>query len=250
MNPNNQPFDNNFEVFLADTSESKQLHYNLRYQVYCDEMGFEDKDQFPDQLESDEWDDCAVHFLVRHKVSGHWLGGLRLVSQHNGLFPFEEWSSPYQKIAKLNRQSSVEISRLCIIKEARRFPSKRFAPYGLPDNELSDDDRKVKSLFDFKNQSRSLMWGLIRAAGVYSAKNNIADWYFVIAPALACFLAKGGLSLRQIGDSCDHRGLRIPYRLAVDNVLECSLWLSDYKKDFRRYSELMDKSSAKRTLSC
>ena len=66
-------FDSNFEVFLADTLEGKQIHYNLRYQVYCDEMGFEDKDSFPDKMESDEWDDNSVHFIVRHRASGQAL---------------------------------------------------------------------------------------------------------------------------------------------------------------------------------
>lgn len=238
-----QSFDSDFEVFFADTPESKQIHYNLRYQVYCDEMGFEDKDQYPDQLEFDEWDDKSVHFLVRHKSSGHWLGGLRLVFQNDGLFPFEEWSLPYQKIARSERQFAVEISRLCIVKEARRFNSKRFAPYGLPEEEAFEENGKVKSLFNFKNQSRSLMWGLIRAAGLYSARHDIGNWYFVVAPALACFLVKGGLDLKQIGEPCNHRGLRIPYRLTVENVLNSNLWLEDYKNEYRLYSDLIVESS-------
>ncbi len=36
-------FDDHFEVFLADTRESKEIHYSIRYQVYCEEMGFENK---------------------------------------------------------------------------------------------------------------------------------------------------------------------------------------------------------------
>ncbi|MBS3963093.1 MAG: GNAT family N-acetyltransferase, partial [Methylomonas sp.] len=68
-------FDSNFEVVLADTFESKLINYNIRYQVYCDEMGFEDKDVFPDEIEFDEWDKNSVHFLVRHKSSENWLGG-------------------------------------------------------------------------------------------------------------------------------------------------------------------------------
>lgn len=249
MNSEKQSFDSCFEVILADTPESKQIHYHLRYQVYCEEMGFEDKDKFSDQMEMDEWDDHSVHFLVRHKGSGDWLGGMRLI-RHNDLFPFEKWSAPYQQLTEKDRQFSVEMSRLCIVKEARRFTSKRFAPYGLPDEEFFGESNKVKSLFDFKNQSRSLMWGLIRAASLYSARHNVADWYFVVAPALACFLTREGLDLRQIGDACDHRGLRNPYRLTVENVLDNPLWLKDYKKGYRRYSDLADVSLRKYKVSC
>ncbi len=249
MNFDRQSFDSCFEVILADTAESKQIHYKLRYQVYCDEMGFEDKDKFSDQMETDVWDDHSTHFLVRQKGSGDWLGGMRLI-RHDDFFPFEEWSRPYQKITRKDRQFSVEMSRLCIVKEARRFNSRRFAPYGLPDEEFLGESNKVKSIFNFKNQSRSLVWGLIRAAGVYSAQHNVVDWYFVVAPALSSFLTKEGLDLRQIGDACDHRGIRIPYRLTVENVLENPLWLKDYRKGYRLYSDVADESLSKRKVFC
>jgi N-acyl amino acid synthase of PEP-CTERM/exosortase system len=233
-----QTFDNNFEVFLADTPESKEIHFNLRYRVYCEEMGFEDKELFQNQMEYDEWDDVAVHFLVRHKVLGHWIGGMRLVYENNNAFPFEQWSKSHQKVESVHDRYAVEMSRLCVIKEARKFTSKRFAPFGLPNEEVSDDSNNIKSIFNYKNHSRSLMWGLIRAAAVYSYETNIDNWYFVVAPALAHFLNKGGLELTQIGEPCDHRGLRTPYRLTVENVLANPLWLSDYKNNYRLFSDL------------
>ncbi|QPK61915.1 PEP-CTERM/exosortase system-associated acyltransferase [Methylomonas sp. LL1] len=243
-------FDGNFEVVLADSPESRRIHYNLRYQVYCDEMGFEDKDKFPDRMEIDEWDHDAVHFLVRHKASGHWLGGLRLVLSNNPTFPFEELSSLDQKIVRTERQFSVEISRLCITREARRFVAKRSTLFDLQDQELSDESGNVKSIFNYNNHSRSIMWGLFRAAVVYSAQQNIKHWYFIVAPALASYIRKQGVDMYQIGAPCHHRGLRIPCRMGVDNILANPLWLNDYKKDFRRYSELMGESTRKRRVFC
>lgn len=234
----NQSFDNSFEVFLADTTESKHIHYKLRYQVYCDEMGFEDKDKFPEQMEFDDWDDHAVHFLVRHKATGHWLGGLRLVFNINNALPFEHLAQPYQPITPTERERAVEMSRLCVIKEARRFTSKRFAPYGLPDQEIPEENNKVVSFYNFKNQTRSIMWGLIRAAVVYSAKQNLSDWYFIIAPALAGFIRRENFDMVQIGTPCEHRGQRTPYRLSVENILDNPLWLKDYKQHYSLYSTL------------
>jgi N-acyl amino acid synthase of PEP-CTERM/exosortase system len=237
-----QTFDNNFEVFLADTPGSKEIHYNLRYQVYCEEMGFEDKELFQNQMESDEWDDkFATHFLVRHKGFEHWIGGLRLVFENNGSFPFEQWSKSHNKIENEPERRAVEMSRLCVIKEARKFNSKRFAPLGLPNDDIAEELVNVKSIFNYKNHNRSLMWGLIKAAANYSYENNIENWYFVIAPSLALFLTKGGLKLSQIGEPCDHRGLRIPYSLTVENVLENPLWINDYKMNYRLYSELSER---------
>ncbi|MGR9116494.1 MAG: PEP-CTERM/exosortase system-associated acyltransferase [Gammaproteobacteria bacterium] len=236
-----QSFDSRFEIFLADTIESKQINYNLRYQVYCEEMEFEDKEAFPNQMEIDQWDNVAVHFLVKHRASGHWLGGMRLVPPQISAFPFEKWNAPYQQLTAADRRCSVEMSRLCIVKEGRRFNSKRLAPYGLPEQEPEESD-KVKSIFNFKNASRSLMWGLIRAAGVYSYRNGIDDWFFLVTPALACLLRKGGLDLVQIGGASEHRGLRIPYRLSVKNVLNNPLLRNNYKADYRHYSSLTNES--------
>jgi hypothetical protein len=33
---------NGYEIILADTEESKNIHYNLRYQIFCLEKGFEE----------------------------------------------------------------------------------------------------------------------------------------------------------------------------------------------------------------
>jgi N-acyl amino acid synthase of PEP-CTERM/exosortase system len=236
-------FDSNFEVILADTQESRQINYNLRYQVYCDEMGFEDVDKFPDQMEMDEWDCNSVHILVRHKFTGHWLGGLRLVMPESPKFPFEGWSKLDNDVTSAERACSVEVSRLCIIKEARRFTAKRFAPYGLPDQEV--DEGNVRSIFNFKNQSRSLMWGLIRAAAVFCESEGISHWYFIVAPSLAGFIRKHGFDMPQIGEPCEYRGLRIPYRLNVANILANPLWSEDYKTNFYRYSELVEESAEK-----
>lgn len=240
-------FDNCFEVFLADTPESKQIHYNLRYQVYCEEMGFEDKTLFPEEMEYDEWDnDDAVHFLVRHRASGDWLGGLRLVSPRDNQLPFEKLVKPTRIITNTDRRSAVEMSRLCVIKEARRFSSKRFAPYGLPENEILEESDKVRSLYNFRNQTRSIMWGLIRAAVEYSMEQELQHWYFIIAPALAGFIRREGFEMIQIGDACEHRGIRTPYILTVKNILNNTLWLNDYKNGYGLCSDLVTEQRAKR----
>lgn len=245
-----QSFDSCFEVFLADTPESKQIQYNLRYQVYCDEMGFEDKDKFPDQLESDEWDECSAHFIVRHRYTGHWLGALRLVYPNQFAFPFEDKCTPDERISAKQYLQSLEISRLCVLREARRFAPQKYAPYGLVDEEVGGEGCNVRYLYSHKNQSRSIMWGLYRAAVVYSAQNDIKQWYILVAPSLAYAVKKEGFQMQQVGSPCDHRGQRIPYLLDVDHILANPLWQKDYKKDFRRYSELADESIDKCRVFC
>jgi len=239
-------FDSCFEVFLADTPESKQIHYNLRYQVYCDEMGYEDKDSFPDQMEFDEWDRHSVHFMVRHRYTGQWLGALRLVYQNQSVFPFESKCVTDEPILPEQYKNSIELSRLCVLREARRFAPRSYGQNGSFGEEAGKETSNIRYLHSLRNQSRSIMWGLIRAAVVYSAQNHLTQMYFLVAPALAYAVKKEGFEMRQVGDACDHRGQRIPYALDVEHILENPLWQKDYKNDFRCYSELTERVAAKR----
>lgn len=207
--------------------------------MYCDEMGYEDREAFPDQREMDAWDAQSAHFLVRHRYSGHWVGALRMVFPKSSELPFEEWSIPGNPITTQQYKRSIEISRLCVIKEARRFVSKCFAPYGLADEESSRlESSNVRSFFNHKQQSRSIMWGLFRAAVVHSAQIGIKHWYILVTPALAYCVNKEGFAMKQVAEPCDHRGQRIPYCLDVEHILANPLWEKDYKQGYTAYSEL------------
>ena len=72
-------FQNYFSVEIAKTEEQKSQVYSIRYQVYCDEFGYESVDAFPDQEEKDEYDDFSLHCLIRHKKSGLPAACVRLV---------------------------------------------------------------------------------------------------------------------------------------------------------------------------
>lgn len=241
MTANNYSFDSNFEVLLADTPESKALHYNVRYQVYCEEMGFEDKERFPDQLELDQWDSHSVHFLVRDKRSGYWVGALRLVLPDRLSFPLEHHCVLEKKISPSEYRQSVELSRLCVLKEVRRFSARRFAPYGLLEQENPIfDSSKVTALHNNKNLGLTVMWGLLRAALTYCIHSHISDLYLLVAPALACAIRKEGFSPIQVGDPCLHRGKRLPFRWEIDDIAANPLWEKDYKIAYGLYSDCFE----------
>lgn len=247
---NKHSFDSNFEVILADTPESKALHYNIRYQVYCEEMGFEDKDSFPDQLEFDQWDEHSEHFLVRDKHLGHWVGAMRLVRGGQQLFPFEGYCQLEKKIGSEQYAQSVELSRLCVLKEVRRFSGKKFAPYGLiePDDKITQNSN-VTVLHNYKNLGLTVMWGLLHAAALYCRENEINDLYLLVAPALAFVIRKEKFTFAQIGEPCQHRGERIPFQWEIKNVLANAKWEKDYKYGFSYFSERFENKSAYRKLA-
>lgn len=186
----------------------------------------------------DEWDSAAVHFIVRHRYTGQWLGGMRMVRHKDQVFPFQERSTTYERISSDRCKSSVEISRLCILKEAKRFAFRNSAV------DVPEENRKISFLHDYRNMNRNIMWGLYRAAALYSARQGIKHWYMLSSPPLAYFVKKQGFEIQQIGGFNSSQNLRLPYCLNVNQVLENPLWLDDYRNDFRLYSDIDNQFSA------
>jgi hypothetical protein len=75
-----EDFQEYFDLELANTPEKLESVYRVRYRVYCEEFGYEPADAFPNQLETDEFDENASHCLVTHKLTGMPAGCARLTS--------------------------------------------------------------------------------------------------------------------------------------------------------------------------
>jgi len=234
-------FDNHFEVFLADTKESKKIHYSIRYQVFCEEMGFENKDDFPLQMECDENDDKAVHFIVRDKFSGDWVCAMRLIPKQDTLLPIEMHCKINEKIEANDLFGAVELSRLCLVKDVRRGFNDIDPPHGISDDsEQPKETNKIKLMSARLKTKRMIIWGLIYAASVYCYKNKIHNWYFMTTSALVKVLRRGGLNLINIGESCQHNGERFPFKMDVVETFKNQIWQKGYKKGYKLFSELSD----------
>ncbi len=233
-------FDDHFDIYLADTAESKAIHYNLRYQIYCEEMEFEDKNKCPTEQESDKWDENAVHFLLRHKHTEQWVGAVRLIFRNGQLLPIEELC-PVEELSNSRRsfrKQLVEVSRLCLVKEIRRRKTESlFHPHG--NIEKEDEIHKgtnVKMLYSHRQVRQNILFGLLHAAAKYSVENDIDDWFWLGTAALARILRKSGLNVLKVGEPCEHRGKRYPFKMdPVQTVLALS---SEYSKSYFLYSEL------------
>src|ERR1043166_7505743 len=181
-------FDEHLEVLLADTDWAKNIHYDLRYRVYCLERGYEDPQAHPDAREQDSYDDIAAHFLVRSIESREWLAGLRLVT-----VPFE--SLPMNKVCEVYRDrlpqfesnEIAEVSRLCAI--------------------------PTKEKMDFADGTTTswISMGLIRAARSYALEHGIRYFFFFISDSLARILKRVGIEFTPIGPVSEYRGKRRPY---------------------------------------
>ena len=99
--------------------------YSLRYQVYCHEAHILNPCDYPDGLETDEFDPVSEHFISTNATnSNNIVGAIRLVRWTDALsFPTaEHFPSLLEKLEcmKYPIDSTAEISRLCISKQFRR----------------------------------------------------------------------------------------------------------------------------------
>jgi N-acyl amino acid synthase of PEP-CTERM/exosortase system len=189
-------FDDHFETFVADTNLSKSIHYNLRYKVYCLDKGFENPAAFPDQLETDNYDKSAVHFIVRQRESGQWVGAMRLVLAGPAKLPLFRFSAiDMDSIKDITGTLVAEASRLCIL------PSSFF------NSEKPVESTETREIL----HPSSVSLGLIRAAREYCLSHEIRFSFFLITDQLARILIRVGMEIKPVGPRIQHRGLRQPY---------------------------------------
>ena len=215
-------FDTYFEAFLADNPIGKEIHYRIRYQVYCSETGWENPLAFPDQMEKDSFEDHAAHFIVRTRATGDWIAAMRLVVGPLDQLPVSHFATIDEKLLASfmsgtpveDQKHSVEVSRLCVVSQYRRRAHERNTPFQVPWNP-EDSSPLVPTSPTERRRAPWLMLGMFRAAVDYSAENGIRFWFFLIADSLARILQSLGIELQLIGPGTEHRGIRRPYVRAL-----------------------------------
>jgi len=226
-------FDENFEVFLADDAASKAIHFNIRYQVYCEDKKFEEASQFPDGLERDAYDqEDAVHFIVRDRLSGEWAAAMRLIINENCQLPASEkceFNPDFDAVG----QRVIEISRLCVLKQYRgaiRLSN---------DKKRSDDAHTVKDnvykihkVDTAKNKGQEIFMGLIRVAYQYGQHNQVYFGVALMTRPLARMLRFIGLNVNPVGSRCEFNGTRYPFRFDLVNVVSDMIRMPKKLQDF------------------
>jgi N-acyl amino acid synthase of PEP-CTERM/exosortase system len=221
-------FNQHFEVIPANTAELIKQVKALRFQIYCLENSFEDKAAFKDGLEQDQYDQRAVHSLVRHLESiksrpeEAAVATVRLVladSQYpqNG-FPIEDHCSisANDKLSislKFERKQIAEISRFAVSKHFRRRLGEAETVHGIASQNASGFDKEDRRLVPH------ITLGLFQAIVQMSAENNIKLWYAVMETQLLRLLKRFGIRFTQIGEPVNYHGLRVPCIGPVDEVM-------------------------------
>ncbi len=217
-------FDSRYRAFLADTDCSKEIHYQLRHQVYCLEKGFEEAGHFENGLEKDDFDGQAVHFIVQDQLTLEWVATLRIVLPEKHKLPITEIVNGELSFDMAANSGVVaEISRLSILSNYRH-----------------------STAFVSDHSYPEILFGLIRAAKEYCDIKGVDKWLFLCRRSLKKIAARGGMDMQEIGKPINHRGARYPYLVdlkksfsGVEGISPSAYGLLNQDKSFFRYSDTL-----------
>ena len=183
--------------------------YRLRYQVYCVEREFLDRDTYPDQLEVDEFDRYAWHFGTIDST-GRLVATARLVPpsilglpllRRCSIFPEEvELYLPHQRI--------VEVSRLSMSRIALST--------GVSAGSSGSSVRPIRS----KASRNSVSYSLYRGLYQESKRAGFSHWAVATEPSLQRAVSGYGFPFRAIGPAIDYFGPVTPYLMDL-SMFDC-----------------------------
>ena len=202
-----------FEVILADTPERLDQVFELRYQVYADEQGFENADEFPDRREMDEYDAQSEHILLRHRRTKICIGTARLIlpkpDDPLNSFPTQKISShPMLHDADIARHAS-EFSRLAISKEYLKRSCDASGPMSVFHFDPTCKDKKL-TMWLTRRIVRFLSVGLMAGIIELAARRGKPIMFAVMEPFLIRNLRKIGFDFPFVDSGVDYHGLRHP----------------------------------------
>lgn len=214
-------FHDYFRVISADSPALRARVYRIRYQVYCEELGYERAEEFPDGFERDPFDPRSRHCLLRHLGSEQYAGCVRLVmtdpEDQDSLLPFETFcqASLYDWVTETilpRRGMFGEISRLAVPAQFRR----RKGDGVLPDEDLHGVVPRSGATSGGHRHFPYIPVGLYLAAAAIGLEAGLDGVFAMMEPRLARHLRRFGFEFQQAGDVVDYHGQRAAFYISRD----------------------------------
>ena len=109
-----------FRKVLPEEKHLMEQIFKLRYQVYTIERPFLSSEDYPDQLEQDDFDNQSVHFAAFDEEE-RILGSVRMILAHPRMVPVKKYCPGVSLEEICQPQKAAEISRLVISKKSRHM---------------------------------------------------------------------------------------------------------------------------------
>lgn len=209
-----------FKLVLADSPLLLEEVFRLRYQIFCEELGWFQPSLFPEQMEGDEYDRRSTHILLQHRPSGYYVGTARLVladpSDLGKPFPIEEsapFSPGFAGLPRRLRRHVAEISRFGVLSRFPHHEGRRTPRYHA---QATAGEAHGKSRLRFPYPTLALSVGIVRT----SVENNITHWYAIMTPSFNRSLSHFGLNLQVVSPLYELYGQRRAHYASMADVLD------------------------------
>jgi N-acyl amino acid synthase of PEP-CTERM/exosortase system len=214
----------------ASDDETLSTIFALRYEVYCNDRKFLPAEDYPDHLETDDFDRFSTHFCAIDKHS-RVAAAVRLVRAPDEL-PFQRvFGSSFRERYPVY-PAAAEISRLVVDRNYHRRSAD--LPEGIS---LAEPIDGAAPVVERRAKKPELVLGLYRAMYQHSLRAGIAYWYAAMERGLARALLKYHIEFQCIGPEADYFGPVAPY-LASLRELEMRVGKAD--SDLLRWFMLGD----------
>jgi len=194
--------------------------FRLRHEVYVEEFGFERKEDHPNGLETDDYEENSIHFACLNE-SNSVVGTIRLVMDSEKGFPIEHATQTGFVGEKPERSKIGEISRLAVSRDLRR--RKEDGMYGVESylkrkegGVLPDDGSIPEEMRGRKNPI--IVLGLYQVLYHESRRRGLTHWYMITEKKLFFALKKYGFLFHQIGEPVEYHGQRTPYLGIIEEI--------------------------------
>lgn len=198
-------FSREFSVLPAETEPQREAVFNVRFRVYCEEMGCDLNTR--NGMETDDFDRHSHYALIRQNTTQRDVGCIRLVlpGERGARLPFEKHGLRFidRKLLdwhKLDPTTCCEISRLAVLSEFRRAtpPNPPAASGVVPFVERRNQPRRMPPI----------ALALYQAAIALSLHQRF-EWIFMAGePRLQRHLATYGITMHQVSPVFDYYGER------------------------------------------
>ena len=183
----------------------------LRYDVYCEELGFLRPENYVTRLESDEFDGHSVHFAALNRRKDV-VATLRLVRDSPLGFPIERRAASFwPAFTELPRDKTAEISRLVLAKHYRRRATD--GRYG-----IAGRGPEAAGGAEQRSPYPRILFGLFRMMFEESVNTGLTHWLAAMEPWLQQFLDRFGFSFAAVGGPIEYFGEVVPYSARIEDI--------------------------------
>lgn len=196
-------------IVLDGDPDLLRASYALRYQVYCLERGFLPAERYPEQIETDEFDEHSIHMGVVN-ARGELAATARLVRLTIAGLPCFDHCTFYSGVNVLRDldRRVIEISRLAVSRSYnRREGDAHFSLQGA--TRAGSAERRGGG---------TLVMTLYKAIYQTSKRRGITDWMAATEKSLHRLISRSGFPFRQIGPETDYYGPVSPYLLDLSEL--------------------------------